>query len=277
MLPFSLHGTCVLHLMFPFRTPLAQEHPSVTETWQHGCWWFGNKNSLLITDSVWSPGECLSSLHYLFLYCTGCRLRTIDLIVKNLIVPNILVLFSNGCHYTMTNYGWHHMDSDFTCRFSICSWSEQRCVLDGTTFLWVSSRPSPSVPRPPGGKSLKWKLCSWFPFNYPVLDREHAGKCCLSYVYDCWATKTYQTENVLDTVFLFIMTKSETHYMQHWYHSLMSYVLWSQSWPVAPRVLSLYRHKQRLKNFHRNSLLHILSWVQSHTKTVLLVVTPLSV
>ena len=56
--------------------------------------------------------------HYLFLYCTGCRLRTIDLIVKNLTVANILVLFCNGYHSTMTNYGWHHMDSDLHADFT---------------------------------------------------------------------------------------------------------------------------------------------------------------
>ena len=73
--------------------------------------------------------------HYLFLYCTGCRLRTIDLIVKNLTVANILVLFSNGYHSTMTNYGWHHMDSDFTCRFFLYVRGVSRGVSIGTTVL----------------------------------------------------------------------------------------------------------------------------------------------
>ena len=55
--------------------------------------------------------------HYLFLYCTGYRLRTVDLIVKNLIVGNILVLFSAGFHSTMTNFGWNHLNSGSACRF----------------------------------------------------------------------------------------------------------------------------------------------------------------
>ena len=73
--------------------------------------------------------------HYLFLYCTGCRLRTIDLIVKNLIVANILVLFSGGFHNTMANFEWRIMDSDFTCEFSRYVHEVSRSVSIGTTVL----------------------------------------------------------------------------------------------------------------------------------------------
>ena len=95
--------------------------------------------------------------HYLFLYCTGCRLRTIDLIVKNLIVPKILVLFSNGYHYTMTNYGWHHMDSDFTCRFSPYARGVSRGVPIGTTFLLSVFQAITICPRTSRWEELKVK------------------------------------------------------------------------------------------------------------------------
>ena len=74
----------------------------------------------------------MSLFHYLFLYCTGYRLRTIDLIVKNLIVANILVLFSGGFHNTMANFGWPLMDSDFTREFSRYVHGVSRGVSIGT-------------------------------------------------------------------------------------------------------------------------------------------------
>ncbi|XFG10106.1 hypothetical protein AB1E19_013730 [Capra hircus] len=62
-------------------------------------------------------------------------LRTIDLIVKNLIVANILVLFSGGFHNTMANFEWRIMDSDFTCEFSRYVHEVSRSVSIGTTVL----------------------------------------------------------------------------------------------------------------------------------------------
>lgn len=158
--------------------------------------------------------------------------------------------------------------------FPICSWSEQRCAPLAPLSSWVSSRPSPSVPRPPGGKSLKWKLCSWFPFNYPVLDREHAGKCCLSYVYD-WKfeqQKLHRQKTRFGHTFSFIMTKSGLvicsidiilwclmfcgHNLGQWLHGF---------YPIQAQT-----EAQKLSQ--EQSLLHILSWVRA-TKTVLLVVS----
>ncbi|XP_032343746.1 LOW QUALITY PROTEIN: vomeronasal type-1 receptor 4-like [Camelus ferus] len=72
---------------------------------------------------------------YLFLYCMGHRVRTIDLIVKNLIVGNILVLFSSGFHYTVTNFAWHHVNRQFECKFFPYVRIVGRGVSIGTTCL----------------------------------------------------------------------------------------------------------------------------------------------
>ena len=73
--------------------------------------------------------------HYFFLYCTGQRLRTIDFIIKNLIVANILVLSASIFQDSLKNFEWHFMDSDFACRFFPYVRVVGRGVSIGTTFL----------------------------------------------------------------------------------------------------------------------------------------------
>ncbi|XP_014649800.1 PREDICTED: LOW QUALITY PROTEIN: vomeronasal type-1 receptor 4-like [Ceratotherium simum simum] len=73
--------------------------------------------------------------HYLFLYFTGCRLRSTDLIFKSLIVANLLVLFSSGIIYTMSPFGWYHIRNDFACRFFLYVRAVGRGVSIGNTCL----------------------------------------------------------------------------------------------------------------------------------------------
>lgn len=73
--------------------------------------------------------------HYIFLYCTGIRLKSIDLLVKNLIVANILVLLSCGFHNMVANFQWRHLDRDFACRFFPYVRVVGRGVSIGTTCL----------------------------------------------------------------------------------------------------------------------------------------------
>ena len=64
--------------------------------------------------------------HYLFLSVTRRRIRSTDLIVKDLIVANSFILFCNGIPEAMSYFGWYQVFNDFGCRFfSLCSWSGQ--------------------------------------------------------------------------------------------------------------------------------------------------------
>lgn len=90
---------------------------------------------------------------------------------------------------------------------------------------------------------------------------------------EIWATKASQTESVMDTVLLFVMTKPETRYMQHCCPSLMWSVLWSWSGPVVPQFSSCTGTSRGPKHSQHQDLLHIFPWVQSPPGTILLVVS----
>lgn len=73
--------------------------------------------SILLLQTVFGMLGNFSLLYcYLFLWCTGDRLRTVDLIVTNLIIANIFILFSAGFCSPVTTFGWNCLKSGPACR-----------------------------------------------------------------------------------------------------------------------------------------------------------------
>ncbi|MXQ98791.1 hypothetical protein E5288_WYG021833 [Bos mutus] len=212
--------------------------------------------------------------HYFFLYCTGQRLRTIDLIVKNLIVANILVLFSGGFHDTVKNFEWHFMDSDFACRFFPYVRVVGRGVSIGTTFLLSVFQAITISPRTAKWAELKVK----------------ALKCMVPSVILCWTLN--MLVNVIYPMYMSgtLRNRSITNRKDLGHCSAVSHgqpedSLYAVllSFPDAlcfvlmilasgSTVFILYRHKQRVQNFHRTNISSISSPESRATKTILLLV-----
>ncbi|KAF4011299.1 hypothetical protein G4228_001960 [Cervus hanglu yarkandensis] len=212
--------------------------------------------------------------HYFFLCCTGQRLRTIDLIVKNLIVANILVLFSSGFHDTVKNFEWHFMDSDFACRFFPYVRVVGRGESIGTTFLLSVFQAITICPTTAKWAELKVK----------------ALKCMLPSVIFCW------TLNILVKVIYpmyisgTLRNRSITNRKDLGQCSAVSHgqpidSLYAVllSFPEALcfvlmilasgfTVFILYRHKQRVQNFRSTNISSIFSPESRATKTILLLV-----
>ncbi|XP_013365536.1 PREDICTED: vomeronasal type-1 receptor 2-like [Chinchilla lanigera] len=72
---------------------------------------------------------------YLFLFLTGYKTRSIDLIVMHLTVANFLVILSRGIPETMAAYGLKGFLSDFGCKFVFYVSRVSRGVVFGTTCL----------------------------------------------------------------------------------------------------------------------------------------------
>nr|XP_001494802.4 vomeronasal type-1 receptor 4 [Equus caballus] len=72
---------------------------------------------------------------YLFLHLTGCKLRSTDLILKNLAVANLLVFFSKGVPQMMAGFGLKDFLNDFGCKFVFYVHRVSRDVSIGTTCL----------------------------------------------------------------------------------------------------------------------------------------------
>ncbi|XP_062033634.1 vomeronasal type-1 receptor 4-like [Lepus europaeus] len=54
--------------------------------------------------------------HYLYLYFTGCKFRSTDLIIKHLTVANCLVILSRGVPQTTNALGMRHFLTDIACK-----------------------------------------------------------------------------------------------------------------------------------------------------------------
>ena len=213
--------------------------------------------------------------HYLFLYCTGCRLRTIDLIVKNLTVANILVLFSNGYHNTMTNYGWHHMDSDFTCRFFPYVRGVSRGVSIGTTVLLSVFQAITICPQTSRWAELKVKALQ---LVFPSIILCWIVNMLVNVVYPMYMTGNLSNKNFTNRKrFGHCSSVCHDQIRDSLYAALISF---SDVLCFVVTILAsgstgfiLYRHKQRVKNFHRIKISSISSPESRATKTVLLVVS----
>ena len=213
--------------------------------------------------------------HYLFLYCTGCRLRTIDLIVKNLTVANILVLFSNGYHNTMTNYGWHHMDSDFTCRFFPYVRGVSRGVSIGTTVLLSVFQAITICPQTSRWAELKVKALQ---LVFPSIILCWIVNMLVNVVYPMYMTGNLSNKNFTNRKrFGHCSSVRHDQIRDSLYAALISF---SDVLCFVVTILAsgstgfiLYRHKQRVKNFHRIKISSISSPESRATKTVLLVVS----
>ncbi|XP_057567507.1 vomeronasal type-1 receptor 4-like [Hippopotamus amphibius kiboko] len=213
--------------------------------------------------------------HYLFLYCTGYRLKTIDLIVKNLIVANILVLFSSRFHTTMTNLGCYHMDSGFVCRFFQNVRGVGRGVSIGTTCLLSVFQAITISPRTSRCAELKVKALQ---LVFPSVILCWMVNMLLNVVYPLYMTGNLNNKNITNRkAFGHCSAVRHDQTRDSLYAALISFpdVLCFVVMILASgcTVFTLYRHKQRVQNIHRINVSSISSPESRAAKTVLLVVS----
>uniref|UniRef100_A0A8B9Y1H2 Vomeronasal type-1 receptor n=1 Tax=Bos mutus grunniens TaxID=30521 RepID=A0A8B9Y1H2_BOSMU len=225
--------------------------------------------SILLLQTVFGMLGNFSLLYcYLFLWCTGDRLRTVDLIVTNLIVANIFILFSAGFCSPMTTFG------DFACRFFPYVRVVGRGVSIGTTFLLSVFQAITISPRTAKWAELKVK----------------ALKCMVPSVILCWTLN--MLVNAIYPMYMSgtLRNRSITNRKDLGHCSAVSHgqpedSLYAVllSFPDAlcfvlmilasgSTVFILYRHKQRVQNFRRTNISSISSPESRATKTILLLV-----
>ncbi|XP_004619847.2 vomeronasal type-1 receptor 4-like [Sorex araneus] len=220
-------------------------------------------------------GNCFLLFYYFFLYFMGFRLRCTDLIVKNLIVANFLVLFSSGTQYTMTSFVWLHIFHDLECKFLPYIREVGRGVSIGTTCLLSVFQAITISPRGLWWGELKGK----------------APKCVRPSIILCW------TVNLLVNVIypLFLSHSSDSNAtsnqksfgycssvrhdqtMDSVYAMLLSFpdvfFFVIMLWASGSMVLVLYRHKQRVQHLHRTSISSKSSPGSRATQTILFLVS----
>ena len=265
--------------MFPFRTFSSKDsHQSLRpESMATGDLAAG---SILLLQTVFGMLGNFSLLYcYLFLYCTGDRLRTVDLIVTNLIVANIFILLSAGFCSPMTDFGWSCLKSGSACRVFAYLRGVGRGASIGITCILSVFQAITISPRNSRWADLKLK----------------ALKCVVPSIILCWVVNMML--NIIYPIFVteIVSNKSITNrkIFKHCsavpidHHSVVCYgetYAAMMSMPVVlcffvmilasgSTVFILYRHKQRVQNVHGINGSSISSAESRATKTILLLVS----
>ena len=209
--------------------------------------------------------------HYLFLYCTGIRLKSIDLLVKNLIVANILVLLSCGFHNIVANFQWHHLDRDFACRFFPYVRVVGRGVSIGTTCLLSVFQVITISPRNSKWAGLKVKALKYI---VPSIILCWVVNMMLNVIYPIFVTGILSNKSITNRKSFQHCSAVPNDRYGETYAAMMSMpVVFSFVVMIlasGSTVFTLYRHKQRVQNVHRINGSSISSAESRATKTILL-------
>ncbi|ELR49539.1 hypothetical protein M91_15013, partial [Bos mutus] len=231
--------------------------------------------SILLLQTVFGMLGNFSLLYcYLFLWCTGDRLRTVDLIVTNLIVANIFILFSAGFCSPMTTFGWNCLKSGSACRVFAYLRGVGRGASIGITCILSVFQAITISPRNSRWAELKVK----------------ALKCVVPSIILCWVVNMML--NIIYPIFVtgILSNKSITNRKSFKHCSAVPNDRYEETYaammsmPVVfsfvvmllasgSTVFTLYRHKQRVQNVHRINGSSISSAESRATKTILLLVS----
>uniref|UniRef100_A0A2I2ZFG3 Vomeronasal type-1 receptor n=1 Tax=Gorilla gorilla gorilla TaxID=9595 RepID=A0A2I2ZFG3_GORGO len=201
-------------------------------------------------------------LHYLSLYCTGCRLRSTDLIVKHLIVANFLALLCKGVPQTMAAFGVRYFLNAIGCKLVFYLHRVGRGVSIGTTCLLsvfqlitVSSRKS------------RWAKL-----------KEKAPKHVGFSVLPCWIACMLNYTNITVNKDLgYCSGGGNNKIAQTLRAMLLSFpdvlCLGLMLWARSSMVCILHRHKQRVQHIDRSSLSPRASPENRATQSILILVS----
>ena len=206
--------------------------------------------------------------HYFFLYYTGCKFRSTDLILKPLTVANLLVILSKGVAQTMAALGLKDFLNDLGCKFlfylhkvgkdvSLCT----TCLLSVFQAIIISPRNSrwaelkAKASKHMGTyNTLCWILNLIFNITIPVhvadkcSDKNTTRKQDFGY---CCAIVQDKIKHLLYVLLLLFRDVL-----------CLGLTLWASS----SMVFILSRHRQRVKHSQDQFFLQTLSRVHSDPK-----------
>ncbi|XP_077747962.1 vomeronasal type-1 receptor 4-like [Canis aureus] len=229
----------------------------------------------LIQTVVGILGNFSLLYHYFFLYFTGCRPRSTDLIVKNLIIANILVLFSTGIHNTMMYFGLYHIISDFGCKIFPYARGVGRGVSIGTTCLLSVFQAITISPRNSRWAVLKGKAAKCI---IPSIVLCWVLQILVNIIYPMFLTSSLSNKNITNRKsFSYCSAERHDKTRDSLYAALLSFpdvlFLAFMLWTSGCMVFILYRHKQRMQHILRTNVSSTSSPESRATKTILLLVS----
>ncbi|XP_037676464.1 vomeronasal type-1 receptor 4-like [Choloepus didactylus] len=211
---------------------------------------------------------------HIFLYVTGFRLRSTDLILNNLIVANSLSILTSGVPRTMAAFGLKDFLNDTGCKLLYFR-SIGRDVSIGSTCLLSIFQAITIIPRNSRWAEIKVKIPNYITLSISL--------CWLLYmlvniIFPVFVTGNWRNDTIIKRKdFRYCSAKYHDRSADSLYAALLSFpdalCLGLMLWASGSTVSILYRHKQRVQHIHRTSLSPRSSPESRATQTILLLVS----
>ncbi|XP_039321697.1 vomeronasal type-1 receptor 4-like [Saimiri boliviensis] len=213
--------------------------------------------------------------HYLFLYFTGCRLRTSDFIVEHLIVGNILVIVSGGIPSIILSFGWIYVLNDGECKFTYYIHRVGRGVSIGSTCLLSVFQAITISPRNSKWAELKGKAPKYIG---PAILLCWTLQILINIIFPLYVNGKLSNKNITNTQGLgYCSSIRQNHTTNFLFAALLSFpdmfCLGLMLCGSSSMILVLYRHKDRMRHIHRTHICPRSSPESRATKTILLLVS----
>ncbi|XP_042638531.1 vomeronasal type-1 receptor 4-like [Orycteropus afer afer] len=212
-------------------------------------------------------------LRYIFLDLSGYKLRSMDSIVRNLTVANILLILSRGIPETVAAFAWKDVLHGFACTLVFYVHRVARGVSMATTCLLTVFQAITISPRNSKWAKLKGKAPKYIGPSTAL----------------CWVL--YSLINIRVLLFMFGKSENVTENKYSGHCSQLSYNTITESlyqalvacldvlclglmfWSSVSMVAILQRHKKQVQHIHRSSPSLRASPETRATQTILVLVS----
>ncbi|XP_062033612.1 vomeronasal type-1 receptor 4-like [Lepus europaeus] len=213
--------------------------------------------------------------HYLYLYLTGCKFRSTDLVIKHLTVANCLVILSRGVPQTMAALGMKHFLSDAGCKLVFYVHRVSTDVSICSTCLLSISQAITICPRNSRWAVLKLKAHKYIsPFNI---------SCWMLYIIVNVIVPVYMTGKMKDNNITEKVDHGYCYAMNSGIHIasfhaalvffqnvfFIGLMLWSSSF----MVFTLNRHRKQVQYIHGTNVSSRCSPESRATQSILILVS----
>ncbi|KAL2762851.1 vomeronasal type-1 receptor 4, partial [Daubentonia madagascariensis] len=213
--------------------------------------------------------------HYLFLYFTGGRLRSTDLVVEHLIVANFLSLLSKGVPQAMAAFGLRPFLNDIGCKLVFYVHRVGRGVSISTTCLLSVFQVITISPRNSRWAKLKQKAPKYTGFSVFLCWILHMQ---VNIIFPMYVTGKWNNTNITMQKDLgYCSGVSHNKITQSLHAALLSFpdvfCVGLMLWASGSMVFILFRHQQQVQHIHKNNLSHRSSPESRATHSILVLVS----
>ncbi|NP_001160788.1 vomeronasal 1 receptor oryCunV1R1631 [Oryctolagus cuniculus] len=215
--------------------------------------------------------------HYLYLYLTGCKFRSTDLVIKHLSVANCLVILSRGVPQTMAALGMKHFLRDIGCKLVFYVHRVGRDVSICSTCLLSISQAITISPRNTRWAELKAKAPKYIGFSVALFWMVNLILNVMVPVHVTENGSDKNTTREVDYGYCYSVISDRFTVYGAVYVALVLlrdiFFVVLLMWASSSMVVTLYRHKQQVQYIHGTNIPSRSSPESRATHSILILVS----